>query len=148
MRGFLENKKIEIRNPNAIRPWQHVLDLLRGYLLLIEKLWDDGQQFSGSWNFGPDTKEIQPVSWIVQKLNSKWNFNIETLKQESFHEEQKLFLDSSKSHTELGWQPKFDLNTTLDKTIEWYDKFRTNQNMNEISNKQLDDYIGLENVIS
>ena len=107
VRAFSSGKTLEIRNPAATRPWQHVLEPLRGYLTLAEKLHADGVTYASAWNFGPHYTDAQPVEWIVRYLSARWGsatqWKIDT--QEHVHEAQMLKLDWSKAHAALGWQP-------------------------------------------
>ena len=116
------NTVLAVRNPQAIRPWQFVLDPLNGYLHLAERLWADGPAFSGAWNFGPDESEGKNVAHIVERLvrglgsNAKW-------RHDGFqqpHEATNLKLDSSKARSRLSWVPVIDLSTTLEWIVEWY----------------------------
>ena len=95
MRGILNNEIIKIRNPNSTRPWQHVLDPLNGYLILVEKLWSSGSKFSEGWNFGPLENDEKSVKWIVEKLTEQWSKEIKVDIDNSFnpHEENYLRLN-------------------------------------------------------
>ena len=110
-----------IRNPQSVRPWQHVLEPLSGYLLLAEKLITHGGSFDESWNFGPQKNDIKAVSWIVDYLvkkipNAKWEID----KAAQPHEAKILLLDSTKAKLKLGWLQKLPLEVALDKVIEWH----------------------------
>ncbi len=139
MRGILKNEVIRIRNPNFVRHWQHVLDPLNGYMILAEKLWENGEKFAESWNFGHIENNEKPVSWILEKFNQLWNNGIkwELDNKEFNHENKFLKLDSSKSNTKLGWIPKIDLEVTIELIVEWYTKFKKGENMKEISKEQI-----------
>lgn len=127
IKAIENNKEIIIRNPNANRPWQHVLEPLSGYLMLSEKLFTEGVKWNGSWNFGPDQSNIS-VGEIAEKIltmysaNNKININIS-----DSHESLMLNLDCSKSKQLLKWKPLFDLNKSLLLTVEWYTKSTQNK---------------------
>ena len=139
MKGILKNETIKIRNPNFIRHWQHVLDPLNGYMILAEKLWDEGEKFAESWNFGPIEDNAKPVSWILEKFNEYWNKGIEWKidNNEYNHENKFLKLDSSKSNTKLGWNSKIKLEVAIKLIVEWYTKFKNGENMREVSKEQI-----------
>lgn len=141
LRAFDEGKTLAIRSPNAIRPWQHVLEPLSGYLLLAEKLYTEGTAFAGPWNFGPNDESAKPVSWIVDQLcirmpGAEWH--TETAKQP--HETRLLKLDSSKAKARLGWFPRWNLEAALDKTTEWNLAWRKNEDMATITSQQIQAY--------
>jgi CDP-glucose 4,6-dehydratase len=139
MKGILKNEVIKIRNPSFIRHWQHVLDPLNGYMILVEKLWNEGEEFAESWNFGPIDDNAKPVSWILEKFNQLWNNGIEwKLDNKEFNHENKfLKLDSSKSNTKLDWSSKIDLEIAIKLIVEWYTEFKKGENMKEISKEQI-----------
>ena len=122
VRGFINNKPITIRYPNATRPWQHVLAPLSGYIELVERLWCDGIAFEGAWNFGPREEDAKPVWWIADYIINKWGQNARWIKEQNqvAHEDSLLKLDCSKARSQLKWEPKLDLETTLDWIVEWY----------------------------
>lgn len=142
IRALLGGKTLKIRNPGAIRPWQHVLEPLGGYLLLAQKLCEDGRLFSQSWNFGPSDQDAKPVEWIVRKLCAKWgenaSFDIEP--DIKWHEANYLKLDCSKARNELGWKPKWSIEQALDRTIEWTRAFQQNQNLQAVCLAQIEQY--------
>ena len=140
-RSILVNKPIKIRNPNSIRPWQFILDALHGYLLLIEKLWDDGPKYSGAWNFG-SIEDAKTVSWITKKLTELWHVNIdwEIEKKENKHEANYLELDCSKSSRMLGWKPKMDLNMALGWIVNWYKQYQQQNDIRSFTEKQIEKY--------
>jgi CDP-glucose 4,6-dehydratase len=141
LRAIDAKQTLRIRSPNAVRPWQHVLEPLSGYLMLAERLVTDGQEFAESWNFGPEESDAQPVSWIVNKLCRKIphaNWELEVVEQP--HEAGLLKLDSSKAKSKLGWVPRWSLEMALDKTVEWHHAWREGQPMAEFSFQQIRDY--------
>jgi CDP-glucose 4,6-dehydratase len=143
IRSILNGEIIKIRNPHAIRPWQHVLEPLSGYLQLIEKLWNQGQEFTGGWNFGPDDKDAKTVSWIVEECsklwvdNPKWEFD----KNIFPHEANYLKLDCTKAKTELKWFPKLDVKTALKWTIEWYKQYEQKKDMRHFTEEQIERFM-------
>jgi len=138
MKAFMENRPVIIRNPNAIRPWQYVLDPLNGYLRLAECLWENGPEFAGAWNFAPND-EVKPVSWIVERLVGLWGngacWKLDTGNHP--HEANYLKLDCSKAKILLGWAPKLDLSTTLEWIIEWYRGYQQNKDMRHLTEAEI-----------
>jgi CDP-glucose 4,6-dehydratase len=139
MKGILKNEVIKIRNPNFIRHWQHVLDPLNGYMILAEKLWEEGEEFAESWNFGPIEDNAKPVTWILEKFDEYWDNGIKWKldNNEYNHENNFLKLDSSKSNTKLGWNSKIKLEIAIKLIVEWYTKFEKGENMKEVSKEQI-----------
>lgn len=139
---FFSNKVLKVRYPNAIRPWQHVLEPISGYLILAEKLVLNKENYSEAWNFGPDENEnFYSVSEILQYLSSKCvgartEFDI----SEKLYESKFLKLDSSKSRTRLAWKSLWDVETTLNKTLHWYKAWKNNEDTMSISISQIKDY--------
>jgi len=142
--GILNKTTIEIRNPFAVRPWQFVLDPLRGYLILAEKLWEHGSQYAEAWNFGPDIKDSRTVSWVLQKLIKLWGSNTQWIisKKNYGRETDFLGLDSTKSKTRLGWYPTTDLETTLKLIVDWYKEYP--HNIRETTLEQIRAFNSLE----
>lgn len=122
IRAFKSNNILEIRNPNAKRPWQHVLEPLLGYLKLAEKMYDDGSEFEGAWNFGPRKSDAKPVKWIVNHMKDTYYKTLMVVNgdETSSQESQTLQLDISKAEDMLGWQPRTDIVTAL----EWVTDFQ------------------------
>lgn len=146
MRSLLANKVISIRNPSAIRPWQHVLEPLRGYLLLAQELYENGKKFADGWNFGPEDNDAKPVSWIVDRLCSKWGQGIyEINSSDQLHEARYLKLDCSKAKFELGWKPKLTLDSALDYIVDWYKAYKDDNDMQSFTLNQIDKYNNLRN---
>jgi CDP-glucose 4,6-dehydratase len=145
MKAFLKNQPVIIRNPDAIRPWQYVLEPLSGYLLLAELLWLYGPNFSQGWNFGPNDNDTKPVSWIVEHLAAIWGNGAkwELDSSENPHESHYLKLDCSKERRALNWLPRLWLNKALQWTAEWYRSYRENENMRQVTEEQIARYENL-----
>ncbi len=140
-RAVLNGDKVMIRNPKSIRPWQHVLEPLSGYLLLAEKLYKHGPKFSSAWNFGPDRIDAKSVEWIIKSLCGKWEgASYEIDKGKHPHEAHYLILDHSKAAKYLGWRPKWRLEKALDMTVDWVKDLKRNEDMNEVCISQIRKY--------
>ena len=142
MRAIMQGKPVNIRNPHAIRPWQHVLEPLSGYLLLAQKLFEEGASYAEGWNFGPDDADAKPVSWIVDHLTKSWGEGASWVMDggDHPHEAHYLKLDCSKAKMRLNWHPRWHLEETLDKIVTWHKAYQENNNMREITLKQIADY--------
>ena len=124
MRALASGKNVVIRNPHSIRPWQHVLEPLRGYIILGERLWDNGVDFCGPWNFGPNDQNGWTVEMVVRKLIELWgdgNYSCESSNQ--VHEARSLSLYSTKASNLLDWTPIMGTSEALNLTVDWYNKF-------------------------
>ena len=121
MRAALAGDVVHVRNPGAVRPWQHVLNPLEGYLLLAERL-HEGASVDEGWNFGPDEADARPVSWIADRICERWGQGLrwqdESVPQPP--EAHFLKLDSAKAHADLGWHPRWELGEALDRIVAWY----------------------------
>ncbi|MHC4475842.1 MAG: CDP-glucose 4,6-dehydratase [Planctomycetota bacterium] len=139
MIALMENRPVIIRNPNSIRPWQHVLEPLNGYLCLAEQLWMYGSKFAQAWNFGPANEDAKTVSWIVEYLTSSWGqtarWQLDSAQHP--HEDNYLKLDCSKARSLLGWTPKLRLATALEWIVEWYRAYQKNQDMRSLTQEQI-----------
>jgi CDP-glucose 4,6-dehydratase len=142
MKEFMAGRPVFIRNPSFIRPWQHVLDPLSGYLLLAEKLWLEDDSFAEGWNFGPNDASSKPVSWVVKRLADLWGKNAQwkTSFATQAHEASVLRLDCSKARTILGWNSKLNLETALDWTHEWYQAYYSKEDMPKFTRAQISRY--------
>ncbi len=142
MNAILENKPVIIRSPTSIRPWQHVLEPLNGYLMLAENLYTNKTDFSEAWNFGPDQSDAREVQWIINRIaklwgeGAKWRLD----KKPHPHEATYLKLDCSKAHTLLGWHPRLSLATTLQWIVEWYKHYRDSSDMRAITLQEIERY--------
>lgn len=121
LRAFGDGVPVPIRNPLATRPWQHVLEPLSGYLVLAEALWQGGQDYAEGWNFGPRDEDAQPVEWIVDEMIERWGGDAAWVRDEGFHphEARYLKLDISKARERLQWEPRWPLQKTLGKIVDW-----------------------------
>lgn len=142
MRAFLAGQPVVVRNSGAIRPWQHVLEPLNGYLLLAERLWQEGQAFAEAWNFGPLAEDARPVSWIVEQLSAGWGEGAGWDHDRTVqpHEAGTLKLDSSKARARLGWRPKLALAGALDWVAAWYKAHGQGQDMRRVTELQIAEY--------
>lgn len=141
IRSIMYNKRFAMRNPGAIRPWQHVLEPLYGYLTLAEKLYADGAAYSGAWNFGPDCENIKPVEWIANKLLSFFGMSGYCLdNKENYHETRCLKLDSSKARQLLNFNPRLGIEKALEMTALWVKAYLNKEDMLEFTLKQIDEY--------
>jgi CDP-glucose 4,6-dehydratase len=146
VRAFESGETLQIRNPKATRPWQHVLEPLRGYLALAENLYRHGTKFFGAWNFGPHYDDAKPVEWIVEHLASRWasrggspaRWEVDRGKHP--HEAQMLKLDWTKASLELGWNPVLSLPEALDMTLDWYQEIQVGEDARQKCLSQLDAY--------
>ena len=122
MRAIVQGKPVGIRNPHSVRPWQHVLEPLSGYLLLAQRLHEDGPAFAEGWNFGPNDDDSKPVQWIVDGLTRAWGEGASWKLDggDHPHEAHYLKLDCSKAKTCLPWQPRWSLATAIDQICVWH----------------------------
>jgi CDP-glucose 4,6-dehydratase len=144
VRSLLRGEKIRIRNPLATRPWQHVLEPLGGYLLLAQKLYEEGPDFAEAWNFGPEDSDARPVEWIVKEICSRWGeeAGYEIDRGDQPHEARYLKLDCSKAKSRLGWYPRWNLEQALEKVLEWVRAYRQGGDLRETCWKQIREYEG------
>ncbi len=141
LRAMDADETLKIRSPQSTRPWQHVLEPLSGYLMLAEQLYVNGTDFAEAWNFGPGDEDARPVRWIVERLAAiqrdvKWQCD-ETPQP---HEANCLKLDSSKARTRLNWEPRWRLQTALQKTLEWHQAWRNGGDMRAFTLNQIAQY--------
>jgi len=140
--SLTSGKSLLIRNPNAIRPWQHVLEPLLGYLMLAEKLFTHGGEFAEAWNFGPNDEDAKPVSWLTERLTRFWKGNVKWQMQPGKHphEANHLKLDISKAKTKLGWSPTIDIERALWLTAEWVQQLADGADARIITLQQIQTY--------
>jgi CDP-glucose 4,6-dehydratase len=143
MRGALAGEPIAIRRPDAIRPWQHVLNPLSGYLRLCEALWADPAHATG-FNFGPAESDARPVQWIADRIGERWpdtlDFQVDPGPHP--HEATWLKLDSARAHARLGWRPGWALDRTLDAIVDWYAAYRAGDDVRATTLGQIRDFAG------
>jgi CDP-glucose 4,6-dehydratase len=145
MRAFLAGEPCRIRNPSAIRPWQFVLEPLRGYLMLAERLTEDPSRFASGWNFGPADADAKPVSWIADELVRSWGNHASWSHDAATHprEAHSLKLDVSKAAACLDWHPVLPLRLALDWIVEWYGAFRAGGDLRGLTQTQIARYEAL-----
>lgn len=122
VQAFAAGRPVEIRNPRAIRPWQHVLDPLAGYLLLAQRLYVEGPAHAEAWNFGPGEHSSKPVGEVVERFAAAWGDGAQwqAIEAHGPHESTWLELDASKARRRLCWRPQLDLDSALEWTARWY----------------------------
>jgi CDP-glucose 4,6-dehydratase len=142
IRALLAGEAVRIRNPHAIRPWQHVLEPLSGYLILAKKLYEAGQEYAEAWNFGPDDNDAKPVEWIVRRICEQWSSDAryEVDPGSHPHEAHYLKLDCSMARTHLGWQPRWSISTAIVTIIEWVAAYRAGSDIRSVCLKQIERY--------
>ena len=132
IRAIVAGETVVIRSPNAIRPWQHVLEPLSGYLVLAEKLYAQGNQFAEAWNFGPSDGDAKSVEWIINELVTNWgndaSFKVDA-SAANLHEAHLLKLDCSKARMNLGWKPQWDATETIKRICAWHKAHLNRQDM-------------------
>ncbi len=139
MRAALAGEHVRVRNPNSIRPWQHVLNPLSGYMVLAQALWDSPEHATG-WNFGPVEEDARPVGWIVQRMSELWPAELRWTLDDGPHphEARYLKLDSSRARTRLGWRPLLGLGSALEATVDWYRQLRAGADMRAVTVGQIE----------
>lgn len=146
IKSINENKPVEIRSPNSIRPWQHVLEPLCGYLTLGEKLLNHGKDYADAFNFGPNEDNVLTVSDVVKKIIKHYGKGEYIIsKKDNLHEANLLMLNIEKAKDVLGWSPIFNVDESIEKTIKWYKHFYTGENMLDFSLSQINEYQNMIN---
>lgn len=142
LKAFANNEPVLIRNPSAIRPWQHVLESLRGYLTLAERLYTGGTVYAEGWNFGPRDDDARPVELLVKKMADLWGPDARWIIDDGhkLHEANYLKLDISKAKTQLGWSPMLSLDEALKMTVEWARNRQKGMNVKQITLDQIASY--------
>lgn len=142
MRAFMAGHSCLIRNPAAIRPWQFVLEPLRGYLMLAEHLANGGSAYATAWNFGPAETDANPVAWIADELMRRWGGKARWTTDSAVHphEAHALKLDVSKAKVGLGWHPVLPLDRALGWIVEWYRSFQTGADLRRTTEEQIERY--------
>lgn len=141
-KAFLQGEPVKLRYPHAIRPWQHVLEPLHGYLLVAQHLYEDSS-YAQAWNFGPNDSDTVSVEQVVSRLCAKWGdqaaYRLDPA--EHPHEAHVLRLDCTKSREILGWSPRWDLDTALTKSMEWVKAHKLGEDGREICSRQIQQYV-------
>jgi CDP-glucose 4,6-dehydratase len=142
LRAVEAGQPVNIRSPHAIRPWQHVLEPLSGYLILAEKLYTEGTSFAEGWNFGPAEEDARPVRWITEQITALWgegaSWQLDQNPQP--HEAHYLKLDCSKARALLNWRPMWDLTRTLQSIVTWHKAARQGAEMKAVCLQQIVEY--------
>ena len=137
LKAFEKKQAVIIRNPKSIRPWQHVLEPLSGYLILAQRLYESPQEYAEAWNFGPQDEDAKPVDWILDKMHIPWQLdgNIQP------HEAGFLKLDISKAKARLNWQPIWHLEQTLERIIQWHQAWLNKEDMTKRCLEEIEQYV-------
>jgi CDP-glucose 4,6-dehydratase len=140
MRSFAAGEPVVIRNPQARRPWQHVLEPLSGYLTLAERLATDPDDAGEAWNFGPAVEDARPVAWVVERLAELWGEGARWERDTAAHPHEAglLQVDASKARARLGWAPRLRLDEALAWTVEWYRGFEGGADASGLTLEQID----------
>jgi len=145
IKALQKNEAIQLRNPSATRPWQHVLEPLSGYLLLAARIYEDPHAFAGSsYNFGPDSGGMHTVKDLAEELVATWGtgeINI-VRKEHDLSESTFLHLNCDKAHQSLGWHPKWNFTKTVEQTASWYKKINNGENARNLTKEQIIEYMG------
>lgn len=148
VRAFERGEAPAIRSPQSVRPWQHVLEALHGYILIAERLVADEPEFADAWNFGPADEDARPVSWIVERMRELWGGDASPPSSwigSIPHEAGLLKLDTAKARTQLGWHPNLSLNQALEWIVEWHQRHNDGENARSLTLEQIDRYVSLVN---
>jgi len=143
LKAIENNEEPVLRNPLAIRPWQHVIEPITGYIKLAEKLYSQEKGFDQAWNFGPNDTDCKSVEWIATTLLSLNDCENSWKQDDNFnpHEAQLLKLDISKAKNRLGWNPKWDLKYSLKKIVEWHNVYLSKKDVSQVTRKQIIEYL-------
>jgi CDP-glucose 4,6-dehydratase len=145
VRAAAAGKPVQVRNPRAVRPWQHVLEPLAGYLQLAERLYNAPAMFAEGWNFGPDEQDAVPVETVVSTITRLWGPPASWAADKGLHPHEAHFLklDSSKARSRLGWSPRLGLQTALEWTVGWYKTQAQGADAKQLALAQIERYMGL-----
>jgi len=145
VRGFIAGQPVVIRSPDAIRPWQHVLEPLHGYMLLAEHLLTGDARFATAFNFGPYDDDVKPVGWIADRLTKLWGDGSRWVHErgDNVHEATYLKLDASRARAELGWRPRLQLPQALGWLTDWYKASQAGADMQRFTLQQIAAYEAL-----
>jgi CDP-glucose 4,6-dehydratase len=143
MRAALGGEPLHVRNPDAVRPWQHVLNPLSGYLILAQGLWGTAE-YATAWNFGPTDDDARPVADIVERVRSLWPGGLHWQTDEGVkpHEARSLRLDSTRARTRLGWRPVWGLDEALVRLVAWYQGYTAGADMRAVTAAEIDAFAG------
>lgn len=144
-RAIEEDKDFVIRNPDAVRPWQHVLDALNGYLIIAENLYKEGQRFAEPWNIGPENGDLISVRGLVERIVEKWPYPIKYSIVEpdpKLHEAFFLALNSDKMKKNFSWTPVWNSKDAVDRTVEWFYDYKNGKFPKEICVRQIEEFFG------
>jgi len=144
LRSVAAGEAVIIRNPLAIRPWQHVLEPVSGYLVLAQALWKDPAGAAQGWNFGPRDDDARPVQWIVERMCAAWGQSARWIHDDSMqpHEARYLKLDISRARAELGWHPRWNLNQALNSIVSWHRAWLSGVDMHQYCLQELERFAG------
>jgi CDP-glucose 4,6-dehydratase len=141
LRSFEKSEPVVIRNPESIRPWQHVLEPLSGYLILAQKLYGSQKEYAEGWNFGPNEQDVKPVDWILGQMISKWpNSSWKLDASSNPYEAGFLKLDISKVKSKLDWSPVWGLSYALEKIVNWYQAWLNEEDMQAVCLAEIKEY--------
>ncbi|BBO99911.1 CDP-glucose 4,6-dehydratase [Sulfuriferula nivalis] len=142
IRAITQGEPVRIRSPHAIRPWQHVLEPLSGYLVLAQKLYEAGVAYADAWNFGPNETDAKPVQWIVEQLTQNWGEGASWVLDEGEHphEAHYLKLDCSKAKARLNWHPRWQLEDALQAIVDWQRAYQAGRDMRVVTLQQIGTY--------
>lgn len=143
VRAFREGRAAAVRRPQAIRPWQHVLEPLSGYLILAERLYESGPAYAEGWNFGPEESDAKEVGWLAGRASELWGDGARWTSDPGPHPHEATFLklDCNKSRARLGWRPCWHLDRALEETVSWYRGFCRGEDMRAVSHRQIEGYM-------
>jgi CDP-glucose 4,6-dehydratase len=144
LKAFSNQQSVTIRNPDSVRPWQHVLDPLEGYLMLAEQLCLEGPVFAEAWNFGPDPAAHKPVRWIIERMIHYWGAGASWQQDSTWqpHEATLLSLDCSKARNRLAWAPRSDLETALRSIVDWHRQWQAGADMRNLTRLNIEEFMG------
>jgi CDP-glucose 4,6-dehydratase len=143
MRAVIEGRTVTVRNPDSVRPWQHVLNPLSGYVRLAERLVEEGRAFAEAWNFSPAVDEARSVSWLVERLRGSWPGDLSVDVAPPAHDEHEarlVKLDASKARERLGWVPLWSLERSVDAIVEWYAAYRDGRDVRAVTLSQIEEF--------
>jgi CDP-glucose 4,6-dehydratase len=145
IRAAVAGVPLRLRSPDAVRPWQHVLEPLGGYLLLAERLWEDGDAVAEAWNFGPAEDETRTVAWIADAVSRRWKGATAWRREEGAqpHEAHVLRLDCAKARARLGWTPRIDVERALDWTVAWYRAHHGGADVRALTEEQIAAFVAI-----